>query len=68
LIVSQVRNPHRWQIITAGGTNIGMIDIEYRPGEIYLARIELLRDHQGHGIGTRLISALIHEAGQKHQT
>ncbi len=60
-------NPHRWQIITAGGTNIGMIDIEYRPGEIYLARIELLPDHQGHGIGTRLISALIYEAGQKHQ-
>jgi ribosomal protein S18 acetylase RimI-like enzyme len=60
-------SPHRWQIITAGGTNIGMIDIEYRPGEIYLARIELLPDHQGHGIGTRLISALIHEAGQKHQ-
>jgi ribosomal protein S18 acetylase RimI-like enzyme len=60
-------NPHRWQIITAGGTDIGMIDIDYRPSEIYLARIELLPDHQGHGIGTRLISALIHEAGQRHQ-
>jgi ribosomal protein S18 acetylase RimI-like enzyme len=60
-------NPHRWQIITAGGTDIGMIDIEYRPSEIYLARIELLPGHQGHGIGTRLISALADEAGQKGQ-
>jgi GNAT superfamily N-acetyltransferase len=60
-------SPHRRQIITVGGANTGMIDIEYRPGEIYLARIELLPDHQGHGIGTRLIGALIHEAGQKHQ-
>ena len=33
-------NPHRWQIITAGGTDIGMLDIEYRLAEIYLARIE----------------------------
>ena len=60
-------NPHRWQIITAGGTDIGMLDIEYRPAEIYLARIELLPDHQGHGIGARLISALLDEARQKHQ-
>ena len=60
-------NPARWQIITADGTDIGMIDIEYRPGEIYLARIEVHPDHQGHGTGTRLVSALIHEATQKGQ-
>jgi ribosomal protein S18 acetylase RimI-like enzyme len=60
-------NPARWQIITADGTDIGMIDIEYRPGEIYLARIELHPDHQGHGTGTHLVSALIHEATQKGQ-
>ena len=29
-------NPGRWQIITAGGADIGMLDVEYRPGEIYL--------------------------------
>src|SRR5712691_4374281 len=51
-------SPHRWQIITVGGADIGMIDVEYRPGEIYLARIEVCPGHQGHGIGTRIISAL----------
>jgi predicted GNAT family acetyltransferase len=60
-------NPGRWQIITAGGAGIGMLDVEYRPAEIYLARIEIHPDHQGGGIGTRLISALIDEAGRKGQ-
>jgi ribosomal protein S18 acetylase RimI-like enzyme len=60
-------NPARWQIITVGGADVGMLDVEYRPGEIYLARIELHPDHQGHGIGTRLVSAFIDEAMQKGQ-
>jgi ribosomal protein S18 acetylase RimI-like enzyme len=60
-------NPRRWQIITADGTDIGMIDVEYRPAEIYLSRIEISPDHQGHGIGTRLVSALIYEARQNGQ-
>ena len=60
-------NPGRWQIITAGGTDIGMIDVEHRPAEIYLARIEILPSYQGHGIGTRLIGALADEAQQNGQ-
>ena len=60
-------NPGRWQIITAAGTDIGMIDVEYRPAEIYLSRIEIHPSYQGDGIGTRLISALIDEATHKGQ-
>ena len=60
-------NPGRWQIITAGGTDIGMLDVQHRPGEIYLARSEIDPDHQGHGIGTRLISALLDEARHNDQ-
>jgi GNAT superfamily N-acetyltransferase len=44
-----------------------MIDVEYRLGEIYLARIEIHPDHQGSGIGTRLISALVDEARKDGQ-
>jgi len=60
-------NPGRWQIITASGTGIGMIDVEYRPAEIYLSRIEISPEHQGRGIGTRLIGALIDKARQNGQ-
>jgi ribosomal protein S18 acetylase RimI-like enzyme len=60
-------NPGRWQIITANGADIGMLDVEYRPGEIYLARIEIQPSHQGHGIGARLVNALLDEAREKGQ-
>ena len=33
-----------------------MLDVDYRPGEIYLSRIEIYPDHQGRGIGTRLLT------------
>jgi ribosomal protein S18 acetylase RimI-like enzyme len=56
--------PGRWQIITANGTDAGMLSVERRPGEIFLSRIEILPDYQGRGIGSRLINALIDEAGQ----
>jgi ribosomal protein S18 acetylase RimI-like enzyme len=44
-----------------------MLDVEYGAAEIYLARIEIHPDYQGSGVGSRLISALIDEAGQKGQ-
>jgi ribosomal protein S18 acetylase RimI-like enzyme len=60
-------NPGRWQIITASGTDIGMLDVEHRPAEIYLSRIEIHPSYQGRGVGTRLISALADEAQQNGQ-
>jgi ribosomal protein S18 acetylase RimI-like enzyme len=60
-------NPARWQIITTDGADIGMIDVEYRPAEIYLSRIEIHSSYQGHGIATRLISTLADVARAKEQ-
>jgi ribosomal protein S18 acetylase RimI-like enzyme len=60
-------NPHRWQIITAGEAGAGMLDVDYRPGEIYLSRIEIHPGHQGQGIGTLIISALLDEAERTGQ-
>jgi len=44
-----------------------MLDVDYRPGEIYLSRIEIHPGHQSYGIGTRIISALLEEAEHKGQ-
>ena len=59
--------PGHWQIITADGTDAGILIVDYRPAEIYLARIEIFPSYQGHGIGTRLIGALADEAQQNGQ-
>ena len=60
-------DPGRWQIITADGADVGMLDVEYRSGEIYLARIEVLPRYKGLGIGSRLVSGLAAEAREKGQ-
>jgi GNAT superfamily N-acetyltransferase len=60
-------NPHRWQIITVGQADVGMLDVDYRPGEIYLSRVEIHPGHQGNGIGTRIISGLVDEAERQGQ-
>jgi ribosomal protein S18 acetylase RimI-like enzyme len=59
--------PGRWQIITANGTDIGMLSVEYRPDEVYLSRIEILPDYQGRGYGARIIGSLLAEARQRGQ-
>jgi ribosomal protein S18 acetylase RimI-like enzyme len=59
--------PRRWQIITVNGANAGMLSVEYRPDEVYLARIELRPRVQGRGIGTRVINALLAEARERGQ-
>jgi ribosomal protein S18 acetylase RimI-like enzyme len=60
-------SPGRWQIITVDGADVGMINVEHRPTEIYLGRIEIHPSRQGRGIGTRLITSLIDEARRNGQ-
>jgi ribosomal protein S18 acetylase RimI-like enzyme len=57
--------PGDWQVITADGTDVGMLHTEHRPTELYLARIELHPDHQGRGIGSHLIRGLLLQAHQQ---
>lgn len=60
-------DPSRWQIITIDGAAVGILIVEYRPAEIYLARIEIHPDHQGRGIGASLIRQLTDQAHRRGQ-
>ncbi|GLZ03325.1 hypothetical protein Acsp03_07920 [Actinomadura sp. NBRC 104412] len=64
---SRAFEPGNWQIITVDGADAGMLSVEHRPAEIYLGRIEIHPDHQGRGIGTRLITELLRQAGRQGQ-
>jgi ribosomal protein S18 acetylase RimI-like enzyme len=60
-------DPTTTQIITVDGRDAGALTVDYRPTEIYLGRIEIHPDYQGHGIGSQLIRGLIEEATSREQ-
>jgi GNAT superfamily N-acetyltransferase len=49
----------RVRVIVVGGSDVGRLDVDDGDDEIFLVLIELLRSHQGHGIGSRLIGDLV---------
>ncbi|WP_230208932.1 GNAT family N-acetyltransferase [Nostocoides sp. HKS02] len=56
-------DPQRLSIIVAGGQDIGVLDAEVRAdGTAYLARVEILPEYQGRGIGGRVIQQFVEHA------
>jgi ribosomal protein S18 acetylase RimI-like enzyme len=53
----------RVRVIVVDGVDVGRLDVEDRDEEAFLALIELAPDHQGRGIGSRLIRELLERAG-----
>jgi ribosomal protein S18 acetylase RimI-like enzyme len=58
-------DPDRTRIITADGHDVGSLTVDHRADEIYLGRIQVHPDHQGRGIGARLIRDLLDEAAAR---
>ena len=52
-------DPSGGQIVQVDGVDVGELLVEVRPGELFLARIALLPDWQGRGIGTAIVRGLI---------
>jgi GNAT superfamily N-acetyltransferase len=50
------------QVIQAYGEDVGILVVEDRAEELYLRRIELLPAWQGKGLGTSILSSLLHRA------
>ena len=49
----------RVQIVTANGVDVGRLDVDYGDEEIFLLLIELLANHRGQGLGSRLIRTVL---------
>jgi ribosomal protein S18 acetylase RimI-like enzyme len=49
----------RVRVIVVDGVDVGRLDVEEHDDEVFLALIELAPDHQGRGIGGRLIRNLL---------
>jgi ribosomal protein S18 acetylase RimI-like enzyme len=58
----------RVRVIVVDGVDVGRLDVEEGDDEVFLALIELAPDHQGRGIGGRLIRDLLDRADGKRVT
>lgn len=58
----------RVRVIVVDGVDAGRLDVDERNDEIFLALIELAPEHQGRGVGSRLIRELIDRADGKRVT
>jgi ribosomal protein S18 acetylase RimI-like enzyme len=61
-------DPMRRQIVQSQGEDIGDLVVEERPHEIYLARIALLPEWQGLGIGRSIVESLLARAAASGKT
>ncbi len=55
-------DPARTRIVVVDGRDAGVLVVAHQPTEVHLERIEIHPDHQGKGVGGRLIGGLLHEA------
>ena len=56
-------DPRRKRVVLLGGTPVGVLEVERRADALVLAVLEIAPAYQGRGVGTRLIRAVVAEAG-----
>src|ERR1051326_5211850 len=58
-------DPARSKVVVVDGHDVGAISVDRRPGELYIANVELLPAFQGRGIGAALIRDVLEEAARE---
>ena len=58
-------DPGTLQVVERDGRAIGRLSVQHRPGEIFLASIEIAPELQNRGIATELIGEMCAEADRK---
>ena len=54
--------PDAWQIIQADRQDIGVLVVEHKSDEMFLAELQILPDWQGRGVGASIVRSLMHDA------
>jgi ribosomal protein S18 acetylase RimI-like enzyme len=57
----QYFDPTRQRIVVADGRQIGVLEVEERPSELFLANLRILPPFQGQGWGTRILGDLLQQ-------
>lgn len=57
--------PQKLQIVLVDGCEIGVLSVEPRDGELWLASIQLLPEYQRRGIGTQIIRDVLARGRQQ---
>lgn len=60
-------DPAKVRIVVAGGTDIGMLQVEEGSDALFVADIALLPEWQGRGIGTEVLRAVLRQADRLRQ-
>lgn len=55
-------DPSRQRIVVANGQDIGVLEIDERPSNLFLANLRILPEFQGQGWGTRILRDLLAQA------
>lgn len=55
-------DPARWRVITRDGAEVGALELDPRPGELFLSNFLLFPEHQRKGIGTAVMQELLRDA------
>jgi ribosomal protein S18 acetylase RimI-like enzyme len=58
-------DPSITYIVTLDGADIGVLKVEEQAEIIYLGLIEIRPDHQGGGVGARLVQGLVADAARR---
>lgn len=58
-------DPTRVSIVTSAGRDAGVLWLESRPGEIYIAEIQIIPEMQGRGLGSAVLGGVIAAAAAR---
>jgi ribosomal protein S18 acetylase RimI-like enzyme len=58
-------NPARISVVTAAGRDAGMLWLEIRPAEIYVAELQIAPEMQGRGLGSAVLGGVIASAAAR---